>query len=85
METRADRKYLQKKRMTPKEIYEDIVLISDEDSSSNSTVKKEFAKFQRSTAQHRHSFKNWTIDKLVDAIHRFVLYDRHFTVQLHRH
>ena len=78
--------YMQKKRMTPKEIHADMVQILAEESLSYTTVKKCAVRFKQDTYSkddlRSGRSKISTPDEKVKAIYRIVIDGRRLTVQL---
>ena len=85
-EARAVIKYLPKKGMTSKEIYDDIVQIIAEDSFSYITVKRSTEEFKQSRNNAKIYLlsgypQKLTTDEKVDAIHCMILDDRRLILQ----
>ena len=78
-------RYLQKKGLTTKEIYADIVSIFGDDALALSTVKKRAAEFKRGRESLEDDPKSGrpstaTTQENIDRIHQMVMNDRRLTI-----
>ena len=78
-------KYLQKKRLAPKDIHADMVATLGNDAIALSTVKKWAAEFKRDRASLEDDSRSGrpasaTIQENIDHVHHMVMNDRRLTV-----